>query len=98
MDEDEYKRLSDEFYRILYDLIKQNESIQAAMHFTIWEHEEDYIKIWEECGVNRKVICNIHETTAEECFRRGIYELNYYKKQKEEKEKQIGNCETSSKS
>lgn len=85
MDDDEYKKLLDEFYHLLYGLIKKYDFIRAAMHFTVWEHEEDYIKVWEERGQDKKIICNIHEQTAEECFRRGIYELKYYKKQLEEK-------------
>lgn len=83
----------DELYSKTYDLILllvKKYHLMYHMHFTVYAHEEDFIKIWE--GDNDKVgkyICNIREKgkgKKAECLRKAMYELTYYQNQREKKE------------
>ncbi len=86
---DEYKELQDRFYRLLYSLVKKYD-LRFVTHFTVYDHEEDYIEVWKSRKGRKKHICNIREKgkdKALECYKKGIDELTYYQKQKEELER-----------
>ena len=89
---DESKELQDRFYKLLLALTKKY-GLRYHMHFTIYGHEEDYIKVWEYHGETQgKCICNIHEKgegKEAECYRWAVYELTYYQKQREKTEKRM---------
>ncbi|MDE7239946.1 MAG: hypothetical protein K2N41_09590 [Lachnospiraceae bacterium] len=84
----------DELYGKVYELILllvKKYHLMYHMHFTVYTHEEDFIKIWEDGKEKEgKYICNIREKgegKKAECLRKAIYEMTYYQKQREETEK-----------
>lgn len=87
MDED--KELRSKVYALVLLLVKKYHLLYH-MHFTVYDHEENFIKVWER-GKNKdgKYICNIQEKgegKTERCLKKALYELTYYQKQREKTE------------
>lgn len=70
-------------------LLVKKYHLMYHMHFTVYAHEEDFIKVWDGKEKKGKFICNIREKgegKKEECLRKAIYELTYYQNQREKEE------------
>lgn len=79
-------------------LLVKKYHLMYHMHFTVYEHEEDFIRVWEESKEKKgKYICNIREKGEGkkiECLKKAIYELTYYQKQREKTEEGANTANT----
>lgn len=86
MDED--KELRSKVYALVLLLVKKYH-VLYHMRFTVYAHENDFIKMWERGNKDGKYICNIQEKgegKTERCLKKALYELTYYQKQREKTE------------
>lgn len=86
---DNEDELYDKVYKLIMVLMKKY-NLTYHMHFTVYAHEEDFIRVWE-VGKKKegRYICNIREKGEGkkiECLKKAIYELTYYQNQREKKE------------
>lgn len=83
-EQDKQDELRERFFNMLLRICKKYHLLYQ-MHYTVYAHEEDFIKVWERQG-KQKMIIHIREKgedKAAECYRKGIDELTYYQKQRE---------------
>lgn len=74
--EDEYRKVTDEFYRIYRPLQKK---YNLREHSKFGVNIDGKIEIWEyEGNLKKKLICIVNESDIVECYKKAIDDLKYY--------------------
>lgn len=81
--EEEYKKLVKKFYEIYIPLARKY-NLRSHMHFSV--DDDGIIEAWEYEGeIRGKCVCRVKEENDAECYKRATEELEYYKKEREDR-------------
>lgn len=85
--QEEYKVELKKFYEIYYPLAKRH-NLQMYSHFSIWEWEDDWIKIYKKTGRQQKLIIKVESKSDVACYRMAREQLCNWENVRKKEEQQ----------